>query len=71
MYLPISTNVISITDGQIFLEADLFNSGRPAINVGICISCWWFCQIADEKGAQYIEADQAQYRSLKHLQVWF
>ena len=41
-YIP--TNVISITDGQIFLEADLFNSGvRPAINVGyFCISCGWF-----------------------------
>ena len=39
-YIP--TNVISITDGQIFLESDLFNSGiRPAINVGI--SCWGFC----------------------------
>ena len=36
-YIP--TNVISITDGQIFLEADLFNSGvRPAINVGISVS---------------------------------
>ena len=37
-YIP--TNVISITDGQIFLESDLFNSGvRPAINVGISVSC--------------------------------
>jgi len=36
-YIP--TNVISITDGQIFLEADLFNSGvRPAINVGLSVS---------------------------------
>ena len=36
-YIP--TNVISITDGQIFLESDLFNSGvRPAINVGISVS---------------------------------
>ncbi|KAK4731568.1 hypothetical protein R3W88_024556 [Solanum pinnatisectum] len=36
-YIP--TNVISITDGQIFLSADLFNSGiRPAINVGISVS---------------------------------
>jgi F-type H+-transporting ATPase subunit alpha len=41
-YIP--TNVISITDGQIFLDGDLFNSGvRPAINVGICISCWRKC----------------------------
>src|SRR2546422_5924205 len=37
--LPISTNVISITDGQIYLESDLFNSNvRPAINVGISVS---------------------------------
>ena len=36
-YIP--TNVISITDGQIFLESDLFNAGqRPAINAGLCIS---------------------------------
>jgi F-type H+-transporting ATPase subunit alpha len=39
MFLHISTNVISITDGQIFLDGDLFNSGvRPAINVGISVS---------------------------------
>ena len=40
-YIP--TNVISITDGQIFLESDLFFSGmRPAVNVGlICIPCRW------------------------------
>ena len=41
-YIP--TNVISITDGQIFLEGDLFNSGiRPAINVGISVSQGWWC----------------------------
>jgi F-type H+-transporting ATPase subunit alpha len=42
-YIP--TNVISITDGQIFLESNLFNSGvRPAINVGISVSrCGWKC----------------------------
>ena len=42
-YIP--TNVISITDGQIFLQSDLFFSGvRPAINAGlICIPCWWIC----------------------------
>ena len=42
-YIP--TNVISITDGQIYLESDLFNQGfRPAINVGIfSISCGWIC----------------------------
>ncbi len=42
-YIP--TNVISITDGQIFLETDLFNSGiRPAINVGLSVSTsWWGC----------------------------
>ena len=42
-YIP--TNVISITDGQIFLQSDLFFSGvRPAINRRfICITCWWIC----------------------------
>ena len=42
-YIP--TNVISITDGQIFLQSDLFFSGvRPAIDAGtFCISCWWIC----------------------------
>ena len=41
----VPTNVISITDGQIFLETDLFNAGiRPAINAGlICFSCRWCC----------------------------
>ena len=40
MYLPyIPTNVISITDGQIFLEQELFNQGvRPAVNVGLSVS---------------------------------
>ncbi len=38
-YIP--TNVISITDGQIYLETDLFNAGiRPAINVGLSVSGW-------------------------------
>jgi F-type H+/Na+-transporting ATPase subunit alpha len=38
-YIP--TNVISITDGQIYLEADLFNAGiRPAMNVGLSVSAW-------------------------------
>lgn len=41
-YIP--TNVISITDGQIYLETEMFNSGfRPAINAGfVCITSWWF-----------------------------
>ena len=39
MFQPIYTNVISITDGQIYLESDLFNSGiRPAVNVGLSVS---------------------------------
>ena len=52
-YIP--TNVISITDGQIFLESDLFNSGiRPAINVGISVSR---------------VGGSAQIKSMKRLQV--
>ena len=41
----VPTNVISITDGQIFLETDLFNSGiRPAMNPGVsCVACGWCC----------------------------
>ena len=41
-YIP--TNVISITDGQIYLETEMFNSGfRPAVNAGsVCIPSWWF-----------------------------
>ena len=41
----VPTNVISITDGQIFLETNLFNSGlRPAIDAGlICFKGWWCC----------------------------
>jgi F-type H+-transporting ATPase subunit alpha len=53
-YIP--TNVISITDGQIFLESDLFNSGiRPAINVGISVS----------RVGGTLKLDQAQYRELE------
>ena len=40
----VPTNVISITDGQIFLESNLFNAGiRPAMNAGISVSCRWCC----------------------------
>ena len=54
-YIP--TNVISITDGQIFLESDLFNQGfRPAINVGISVS---------RVGGSALKIDQAQYRELE------
>lgn len=65
-YIP--TNVISITDGQIFLEAGLFNSGvRPAINVGISVSrVGGNAQIkAMKKIAGTLKVDQAQYRELE------
>jgi F-type H+-transporting ATPase subunit alpha len=64
-YIP--TNVISITDGQIFLETDLFNSGiRPAINVGISVSrVGGAAQIkAMKKVAGTLRLDLAQYREL-------
>jgi F-type H+/Na+-transporting ATPase subunit alpha len=65
-YIP--TNVISITDGQIFLESSLFNSGvRPAINVGISVSrVGGNAQIkAMKKIAGTLKVDQAQYRELE------
>ncbi len=65
-YIP--TNVISITDGQIFLEADLFNSGvRPAINVGISVSrVGGNAQIKSmKKISGTLKLDQAQYRELE------
>ncbi len=65
-YIP--TNVISITDGQIFLEADLFNSGiRPAINVGISVSrVGGNAQIkAMKKVSGTLKLDQAQYAELE------
>ncbi|MBN2891130.1 MAG: F0F1 ATP synthase subunit alpha [Bacteroidales bacterium] len=65
-YIP--TNVISITDGQIFLESDLFNAGvRPAINVGISVSrVGGSAQIkAMKKVAGTLKLDQAQYRELE------
>jgi F-type H+-transporting ATPase subunit alpha len=65
-YIP--TNVISITDGQIFLESDLFNSGvRPAINVGISVSrVGGSAQIKSmKKIAGTLKLDQAQYRELE------
>ncbi len=64
-YIP--TNVISITDGQLFLESDLFNAGqRPAINVGISVSrVGGEAQIkAMKKVAGMLKLDLAQYRSL-------
>ena len=64
-YIP--TNVISITDGQIFLEADLFNSGiRPAVNVGISVSrVGGSAQInAMKKVAGTLRLDLAQFREL-------
>src|SRR5690606_24544518 len=65
-YIP--TNVISITDAQIFLETNLFNSGiRPAINVGISVSrVGGNAQIkAMKKVAGTLKLDQAQFRELE------
>ncbi len=65
-YIP--TNVISITDGQIFLESDLFNSGiRPAINVGLSVSrVGGAAQIkATKQVSGNLRLDLAQYRELQ------
>jgi F-type H+-transporting ATPase subunit alpha len=65
-YIP--TNVISITDGQIFLESNLFNAGvRPAINVGISVSrVGGNAQIKSmKKVAGTLKLDQAQFRELE------
>ena len=65
-YIP--TNVISITDGQIFLESDLFNQGfRPAVNVGISVSrVGGSAQLKSmKKVAGTLKIDQAQYRELE------
>ncbi len=65
-YIP--TNVISITDGQIFLDGDLFNSGvRPAINVGISVSrVGGSAQVKSmKKVAGTLKLDQAQFRELE------
>jgi F-type H+-transporting ATPase subunit alpha len=65
-YIP--TNVISITDGQIYLEADLFNAGiRPAVNVGLSVSrVGGSAQVkAMRKVAGTLRLDLAQYRELK------
>jgi F-type H+-transporting ATPase subunit alpha len=65
-YIP--TNVISITDGQIFLETELFNQGiRPAINIGISVSrVGGSAQVkAMKKVAGTLKIDQAQYRELE------
>ncbi|HEY8347506.1 MAG TPA: F0F1 ATP synthase subunit alpha [Symbiobacteriaceae bacterium] len=64
-YIP--TNVISITDGQIFLESDLFNAGfRPAINVGISVSRVGGAAQIDtmKRAASTLKLDLAQYREL-------
>ena len=65
-YIP--TNVISITDGQIFLESDLFNSGmRPAVNVGLSVSrVGGAAQTkAMKKASGTIRSDLAQYREME------
>lgn len=67
-YIP--TNVISITDGQIFLDTDLFNQGnRPAINVGISVSrVGGSAQIKPmKKVAGTLKLDQAQYQELEQF----
>src|ERR1700678_1155344 len=64
-YIP--TNVISITDGQVFLETDLFNSGvRPAVNVGLSVSRVGFSAAikATKQVAGSLRLDLAQYRAL-------
>ena len=64
-YIP--TNVISITDGQIFLESDLFNSGiKPAINVGLSVSrVWWAAQTkVMKKVSGSLKLELASYREL-------
>ena len=64
-YIP--TNVISITDGQIFLETDLFNAGqRPALNIGISVSRVGSAAQtkAMKKVAAPLKLDLAQYRAL-------
>ena len=64
-YIP--TNVISITDGQIFLETDLFNSGiRPAVNVGLSVSRVGFSAAikATKEVGSTLKLDLAQYREL-------
>jgi len=64
-YIP--TNVISITDGQIFLETDLFNSGiRPAVNVGLSVSRVGFSAAirATRQVGSTLKLDLAQYREL-------
>ncbi len=64
-YIP--TNVISITDGQIFLETDLFNSGvRPAVNVGLSVSRVGFAAAtkATKQVGATLKLDLAQYREL-------
>jgi F-type H+-transporting ATPase subunit alpha len=72
-YIP--TNVISITDGQIFLESNLFNAGiRPAINVGISVSrVGGNAQIKSmKKVAGTLKLDQAQYQRIgSFCKIWF
>src|SRR6202044_3194916 len=71
-YIP--TNVISITDGQIFLETDLFNSGvRPAVNVGLSVSRVGFSAAikATKQVGATLKLDLAQYRELAAFsQFW-
>ena len=70
-YIP--TNVISITDGQIYLDTDLFNEGfRPAIDVGISVSrVGGAAQIkAMKKVAGTLKIDQAQYRELESFSIF-
>ena len=70
-YIP--TNVISITDGQIFLETELFNQGiRPAVNVGLSVSSGSAAQTkAMKKVAGSIKLELAQYREMAAFAIWF
>ena len=70
-YIP--TNVISITDGQIFLETELFNQGiRPAVNVGLSVSrVGSAANKAMKKVAGSIKLELAQYRDRCIRTIWF
>ena len=68
----IPTNVISITDGQIFLETELFNQGtRPAVNVGLSVSRVGQYNKGNEKVAGSIKLEQLSIEKWLLLLIWF